>query len=170
MKNQKGYVEIDILIPLSFLIGMIVSEFLIYHNPEARADWIRMLPCAIIGPFIFGTACMGMLLGISCLLRVPECIMNMIKDSNSEELIGPFVGSFAGIFGCGGTIYRWIKYIIIENYPAFGYNPNNVYAVVGINSMFLMPIMIIIGGIAGAITYCIINSTIKTIRVLFCKQ
>ena len=168
MNNRKGSIELDVLIPLGLVIGFISAEFFVFYNPEARSDWTRMMPCAITAPFTFGIACLGAVMGLIGLTKIPDCIYRLATGSENIELIGPFICAGIGLFGGGGTIYRWVKYIIIDNCPAFGYNPDNVYAVVGINSMFLLPIMAIVGAIGGAIVYWILRIIISITRKIFC--
>ncbi|MEI7424717.1 MAG: hypothetical protein WCK10_01200 [Candidatus Staskawiczbacteria bacterium] len=157
-----------IFLLLLLLLSLIGAEYLIYYNHEARENWTRMLPCAIISPFLFIIAIIGTISGMAGLVQIPGSVYKLITGDYSIDQAGPLALTGGGLFGCGGTVYRWIKYIVIDNYPAFGYNPDNVYAVTGLNTMFLMPIMIIVGALAGLIIYWALCLIIRTIRSIFC--
>ena len=127
---------------------------MIFYNHEAREDWCRMLPCALMSPFMFMVAVLGAVSGIvSMVYAVPKRFMEFIKTGHFGEL--PSNCMFAGtcLTAGGGTVYRWVKYIIVDNYPAFGYNPDNVYAVVGLNTMVFM-VVAAVGGLVLGLMLC----------------
>jgi hypothetical protein len=136
---------------LGLSIVIFIPEFFIYYNHEAREDWGRMLPCAIIGPLMFYIACALLVVGVILIRHIFIHLVAVAKGENCLELVmlcGATIGCLAS---GGGTIYRWIKFIIIDNYPAFGYNPDNVYAVAGLNTVVFLPTALFVGVLLGAI-------------------
>ena len=107
-------------------VGLVGSEFLIYYNQEARDDWTRMLPSAIFGPFIMAFALSIACIGIGLLWTFYK---------SDDWALAPLCLVF--IYPGVRMPCYWIQRIVIDKVPAFGYNPDNIYAVTGLNSMAL---------------------------------
>lgn len=153
MKEKRGD-SLILLILWTAAISFIAAEIMIFYNHEARENWCRMLPCALMSPFMFMIAGIGAVFGvISLVSAIPQRFMEFVRTGNFGELPGNCMFAGVCLLAGGGTVYRWIKYIIIENYPAFGYNPDNVYAVAGLNTMIFMP-MGAIGGLVLGLMFC----------------
>lgn len=119
------------------LLGFVAPLFLIFgFDSEARSDWPRMIPAAVMGPIIWMMAMFGLGLGSFELFK-------SIKDKTFfEELPGLCAMIFPGLF----VPYYWIKRIVFDDVPAFGYNPDNIYAVAGLNS-FVFGIGLVLAGL-----------------------
>lgn len=138
------------------MIGVFASEFLIFYNPEARADCLRMWPCAVFSPFMFGGASMFFSAGVAALILVPVFFVKYVFQNEDDELKNLRLNCLVaggGIASGGTVITYWIYSIIIEGCPAFGYNADNVYAVVGINTMILFIPAAMLGMIGMGIGY-----------------
>ncbi len=150
----------------TLLVGFFGAEFLIFYNPEARADWTRMLPCAVFSPYMFAVALLGAVIGLVSLVYVPIFLVKYIRGKECENLLETCILAGVGLISGGGTVFRWIKYIVIDAYPAFGYNPDNVYAVVGLNTFAFLIVASIVGLIVGFIVFGILYLLANVIKLI----
>lgn len=126
------YVGLMILLSL-FFWG--IPEYLILgFEQEARDDWPRMLPSILIGPSLWNGALFISALGV-------YVIYMSIKEKMYVIVLCGVYMLIPGI----GIPYYWIKRIIVDDVPAFGYNPDNIYAVTGINTMDYLMLWGIVG-------------------------
>ena len=133
---------------IGIIVAIIVPEVLVFFNQEARDDWGRMFVVAVTAPFIWSLALGALIYGILMLYEA-------LKNTDREGL-PLLIFSFALIYPGIRIPHYWIKRIVIDEVPAFGYNPDNIYAVAGLNSMSLGPLWAIEGAIAGLLLYAII--------------
>ncbi|MCX6722223.1 MAG: hypothetical protein NTY04_03465 [Candidatus Staskawiczbacteria bacterium] len=125
--NARKIIGVCILGVICFSVIFVVPEILIFWQKEARDDWPRMSFSAIIDPIFWNVGVWSLCGGIYSLY-----------DSVKSRDMGMIPGAFALLYVGVRLPYYWIKRIVIDNVPAFGYNPDNIYAVTGINSMFLL--------------------------------
>ncbi|MFH1759426.1 MAG: hypothetical protein ABH822_02630 [Patescibacteria group bacterium] len=129
-----------------FLLILVVPEILIFgFDQEACDNWTRMLPVAIFAPFFWSMAIFALGVGIF-----------LLYQSFMDEQIELLPVSIALI--CPGVFIPcyWIKRIIIDDCPAFGNNPDNIYAVAGLNTMAFGIICFAGGLIIGLLLLCFI--------------
>lgn len=119
------FVVVILTVVIFVVIG--VPEILIFWQKEARDDWPRMLLSAIIDPLFWNFGIFAFCMGIYSLY-------DSIVSRDADKFPFAVALLYVGI----RLPYYWIKRIVIDNVPAFGYNPDNIYAVTGINSMLLL--------------------------------
>ena len=138
-KTQSGLSDslLSLLLVSLFIVCFVVPEVLIFaFEAEAREDWMRMLPVALFAPFFWTMSVCALVGGF-------WFIWQSIRERELYML--PF--SLALIYPGIRVPFYWIKQIVIEDVPAFGYNPDNIYAVTGLNTMGLGILWAIEGGI-----------------------
>lgn len=139
-----------VLFVAGVIVLIVIPEVLIFgFDQEARDDWTRMIPVAVIGPIMWDMAIGSLCFGIYMLFS-----KELEGQAKSSPAILSF--SFALIYPGVRVPYYWIKRIVFEDVPAFGYNPDNIYAVAGLNTMGLGILWAIEGALAGLLLGCIV--------------
>ena len=114
-----------------FVVMFIVPEYLIFgFDEEARRDWVRMLPAAVTGPFVWMVPIILAASGIGALFM-------SLKTGNPFAILLGVVVSFSLVNPGVRIPHYWVQRIVLDDVPAFGMNPNNIYAVTGLNSIGL---------------------------------
>lgn len=142
---------VGVLVASITLVLGVVAEVLLFWNPDCRAEWSMMWLHAIISPFMFIAAGWLALAGVIALFCVPLSIFSYVTDEDTNSLYVSCVVACAGLLGGGGIVYYWVESIVVNECPAFGYNPYNTYAITGPNTIVLLPVLSLAGAISGAI-------------------
>ena len=142
------------------IVLFVVPEYLIFgFDEQARRDWVRMLPAAIMSPFIWAMA-------ITWAWGSIAFWFMCLKDGSPHVVFFGTLISFA-LFLPGVRIPRyWIQRIVYDNVPAFGSNPNNIYAVTGLNSIGLGLQWAFQGAVAGLAVGAVLTVAFLIVRGL----
>lgn len=154
--NTKAEEYLGSVLPAVSFLSFCIAEFLIFYSPDAREDWPRMLTCAIISPFMFTLAVYAMLWGLVAIYPVSVCFFHFIKFKDLQGLLESCVTFCVSSAIGGGIIAYWVYAIVVERCPAFGYNPFNTYAVVGVNTVLAIPILGILGLVSSLFLFCLL--------------
>jgi hypothetical protein len=142
-----GSLPVILFVALGFGVVVVVPEVLIFaFEAEAREDWPRMLPVALFAPFCWALTIFAFVFGFWSLWQ-------SLRKKEFHTLPFSLALAYPGI----RVPFYWIKRIVIEDVPAFGDNPDNIYAVAGLNTLGLGTLWALEGALAAVLLLFILG-------------